>query len=252
MTLYLIGLGLENEKDISIKGLEVVKKADVVYIEEYTSLLQCSHQDLAKFYNKEIVVADRATTEQGAEKIVEEAKDKEVAFLVIGDPFSATTHVELFRLAKEKNVPVQIINNASVVTAVGIVGLELYKYGKTTSIPFVEDHPELETPYNVIKDNVSLGLHTLCLLDLKPREDKFMTIKEALDILEKIEQKKQESIIHDDLLVIGCARLGNKDYKIKAGKLKDVKEVDFGPPPFCLIIPGRMHFVEEEMLENWK
>ena len=247
MTLYLIGIGLSNEKDITIRGLEIVKKCDKVYLENYTSLLQCSEEDLEKFYGKEITLADRETTEQGDEKIIAEAKEQEIAFLVVGDPFSATTHVQLFKLAKEKNVKVEIIHNASVLTAVGEVGLELYKYGKTTSIPFLEDHPNLETPYNIIKKNKEL--HTLCLLDLKPQENKFMTIKEALEILEKIEERKQAGIISENTLVVGCARLGSENSIIKAGKIKDIKQFDFGQPPFCLIIPGKLHFVEEEVLK---
>ncbi|MBT4539568.1 diphthine synthase [Candidatus Woesearchaeota archaeon] len=250
MTLYLIGIGLANEKDITVRGLEIVKKCDIVYLEYYTSLLQCSFHDLAKFYDKEIILADRKTTEQGDEKIIAEAQNKDVAFLVIGDPFSATTHVQLLKLAKEKNVKVEIIHNASVLTAIGETGLELYKFGKTTSVPFLEDHPTLETPYNVIKENGDL--HTLCLLDLKPRQDKFMTVKEALEILENIEERKKENVIHDKLLVIGCARLGSADSMIKVGTIKEIKQVDFGSAPHCLIIPGKLHFVEEEMLDLLK
>jgi hypothetical protein len=37
--LYLIGLGLSDETDITIKGLEIVKKASRVYLEAYTSIL---------------------------------------------------------------------------------------------------------------------------------------------------------------------------------------------------------------------
>ena len=37
--LYLIGLGLSDETDITVKGLEVVKKASRVYLETYTSIL---------------------------------------------------------------------------------------------------------------------------------------------------------------------------------------------------------------------
>ncbi|MFH1276423.1 MAG: diphthine synthase [Candidatus Woesearchaeota archaeon] len=250
--LYLIGLGLSNEKDITVKGLETIRKCDKVYLENYTSLLQCSFEDLERFYLKKIILADRVMSEQGAEKIVSEAKDKEIAFLIVGDPFSATTHLELFKLAKEKNVEVKVINNASVLTAIGIVGLELYKYGKTTSIPFPERVPNLETPYNVFRDNKSIGLHTLFLLDLKPAENRFLSIPEALEILEKIEREKREGLITEKTFVIGCARLGNDNYIIKAGNLKELKEFDFGHAPYCLIIPGNLHFVEEEMLENWK
>jgi diphthine synthase len=251
MTLYLIGIGLNDEQDITIKGLEIVKKCDSVYLENYTSLLQCSVKDLEHFYGKEIVLADREMTEQGDEKIIAEAKDKDVAFLIIGDVFSATTHVQLFKLAKESNVEVNVINNASVLNSVGITGLELYKFGKITSIPFIGDHPDLETPYNVYRDNLSLGLHTLFLLDLKPGEDKFMSVNQALEILEKIESKTKEGLINDDLLVVGCARLGSDKFIVKAGKLSEIKKFDFGKPLHCLIIPGKMHFVEDEMLHLW-
>ena len=37
--LYLIGLGLGDAKDITVKGLEIVKEADVVFLEAYTSIL---------------------------------------------------------------------------------------------------------------------------------------------------------------------------------------------------------------------
>jgi len=249
MTLNLIGIGLSTEKDITVKGLEIVKKCDKVYLENYTSLLQCSFSDLEKFYGKKIILADRATAEQKDEEIVKEAKNKEIAFLIVGDPFSATTHIELFKLAKEKKVPVQVIHNASVLTAVGITGLQLYKFGKVTSIPFLEDHPNLETPYNVLKENQQQGLHTLFLLDLKPDQQKFMTVNQALEILEKIEAKKKEKLLSKDTLVIGCARLGSEDAVIKSGSCEKVRKQSFGKAPHCLIIPGKMHFSEEEVLK---
>ncbi|HLD72053.1 MAG TPA: diphthine synthase [Candidatus Nanoarchaeia archaeon] len=252
MALYLIGIGLSDEKDITVKGLEAVKRCNLVYLEDYTSLLQIPLSNLEKFYGKKIILAHRNLAEQGAEQIVNEAKTKPVAFLVIGDPFSATTHIELYKQAKLAGIEVKIINNASVLTAVGISGLQLYKFGKVTSIPFIEEHPNLETPYNILKENRNNGAHTLFLLDLKPEQKRFMTVNLALEILEEIEQRKKEKIITDDLLVIGCARLGSEDCLIKAGKLKEVKKINFGKPPHCLIIPGKMHFMEEEMLGFWK
>jgi diphthine synthase len=252
MTLYIIGLGLANEKDISVKGLEIVKKCDLIYLENYTSLLQCTKEDLEQLYGKKIILADRNDSEQGSDDIIMEAKNKEVAFLIVGDPFSATTHIEFIKQAHHTGVEVKVINNASVLNAVGITGLQLYKFGKTTSIPFIEDHPNLETPYNVLKDNQDKGMHTLFLLDLKPDQDKFMIVNEALEILEKIEERKQEKLISDDTLVIGCARLGCEDFIVKSGKLFQVKTFDFGKAPHCLIIPGKMHFSEEEMLELYQ
>lgn len=253
MTLYLIGLGLSTEKDITLRGLELIKTCDIIYLENYTSLLQTSLESLEQQYQKKIILADRKTAEQLDEKIVEEAKTKNVAFLIIGDPVAATTHIELFKLAKEKNINVQIIHNASILTAIGTTGLQLYKFGKITSIPFIEDVPLLETPYLIYRENNLLNTHTLFLLDLKPEQKKFMTINKALEILESIEKKKQENIIKKDTLVIGCARLGCENYLIKAGPLEKIKQFDFGLPPYCLIIPAKnLHFIEKEMLELWK
>lgn len=247
--LYLIGLGLADEKDISVKGLESVRKCSKVYLDSYTSLLQCSVKELESFYGCKIVLADREMTEQGDEKIIAEAAAGEVAFLVVGDVFSATTHIQLFKLAKEEGVLVKVINNASVLGAVGIVGLEQYKYGKTASISF--DNPDLETPYEVLKGNLSLGLHTLFLLDLNPSEERFMTINEGLEILEKIEKRKKEKVIDKEMIFVGCARLGSDDFLIKKGLLEELKGFDFGKPPHCLIVPGKLHFMEEEMLGWW-
>ena len=148
--LYLIGIGLNDEKDISIKGLEAVKKCDFVYLECYTSKFNCSVKNLEKFYNKSIILSDRDLVEKESEQtILNNAIDKNVAFLVIGDVFGATTHIDLMLRAKKKNIEVKIINNASILNAIGILGLELYKFGKTTSIPF--NNKDIETPFRVVE-----------------------------------------------------------------------------------------------------
>lgn len=43
---YLIGLGLGDPKDITVKGLEIVKKCSRVYLEAYTSILGCGQEKL--------------------------------------------------------------------------------------------------------------------------------------------------------------------------------------------------------------
>jgi len=249
MALYLIGIGLGNEKDISVKGLEIVKKCDKIYLENYTSILECDVKKLEKLYGKKVVLADREMVEKGEEDILDEAEKKDVALLIIGDVFGATTHVGFFKGAKDRNIPVKIVNNASILTAVGVSGLELYKFGKITSIPFFEEYMNLETPYNVLKENLGLGLHTLMLLDLNPSEERFMTVNDALEILEKIESKQKKKLITDEMVFVGCARLGREDYFLKKGTLKELKGFDFGKPPHCLIVPGKLHFMEEEVLE---
>jgi len=247
MTLYLIGIGLGNEQDITLRGLDTIKQVDQIYLEGYTSLLQCPLQKLEELYQKKIILLDRQGVENHSEKLIQEAKSKNIALLIIGDVFGATTHISLLKEAKEHQVNVKIINNASILTAVGITGLDLYKFGKTTSIPF--NNPELEAPYHVLKENQTLGLHTLFLLDLKPEEDRFITVTQALEILEQIEQTKKENLIQKDILMIGCSRLGSENFLVKKGTISELKEFDFGKPPHCLIIPGKLHFMEEEVLE---
>jgi diphthine synthase len=252
MTLYFIGIGLCDEKDITVKGLEAVKRCDYVYLEKYTSILQCSIDDLEKLYHKKIVLADREMVERRAYEILEDAKDKNVAFLVIGDIFGATTHTDLILRAKKENIQCEFIHNASIINTIGIVGLELYKYGKITSIPFSTESFMPETPYDVIKMNRKEGLHALVLLDLRPDEQRFMTVNQAINYLLHIEHNRKENVFTEDTICIGCARIGCKDFKIKVGKAKDLLQEDFGKPLHCLIIPGTMHFVEEEALKQWE
>ena len=186
--LNLIGIGLNDEKDITLKGLELVKGSEFVYLENYTSTLQCPLEDLEKLYSKKIILAEREFIEDGS-VIIDQASSANVSVLIIGDVFSATTHISLYLQALENNIEVQVINNASVLTAVGITGLELYKFGKTTSIPYHES----KTPMEVIEKNYPL--HTLCLLDLVPKEKKFMESSEALERLFKLGFKKDTKII---------------------------------------------------------
>lgn len=261
--LYLIGLGLGNEKDITLKGLEIIKKCDLIYLENYTSKLQCSVNELEKLYGKKIILANREDVEgdendnsregDGKNKnpILKSAKTKDVALLIIGDPMSATTHVDLLLRCKTQGIKTEVVHNASIINAVGIVGLELYKYGKTTSIPFPEKNFQPETAYDIINLNKKSGLHTLCLLDLRPLEKRFMSVNEAIKILLEIEIKRKEKVFLKNTFCIGCARIGS-DNLIKAGKAEELLKENFGEPPHCLIIPANLHFMEEDALKMWK
>ena len=44
--LYVIGLGLSDEKDITVKGLEAVRRCQRVYLESYTSILMIPKEKL--------------------------------------------------------------------------------------------------------------------------------------------------------------------------------------------------------------
>ncbi|MEK6964312.1 MAG: diphthine synthase [Nanoarchaeota archaeon] len=252
MTLYLIGLGLWDEKDITIRGLETVKKCQTVFLETYTSKLSCSRETLEKLYGKKILEADRNLVEKESNKILEPAKTSNVALLVIGDAFSATTHASLLLDAKKMGVRAKTISNASVLTAVGIVGLELYKYGPVTSLPYHEPGYESKTAYEVLAKNQEQGWHTLILLDIKSEQKRYMTVNEAIEILLKIEEKEKKGIFRTTTTVVGCARLGSSTPVIQYGEAGQLMKEEFGEPLHCLIVPGKLHFVEEEMLQEWR
>ena len=253
MVLYFIGIGLYDEKDVSLRGLEVIKKCNVVYLENYTSVLSCDVKKLEELYGKKIILSSRDLVEKKAEKtILKDALSKNVAFLVIGDPMSATTHIDLRLRAEKAGIKCIVVHNASVFSAVGVTGLQLYKFGRTTSIPFPEENWHPETPYDVIKENRKSGLHTLILLDLRPDGKKFMTVNQAIEYLLSIEDKRKERIFSKNLFCVGCARLGSLKPCIKSGNAEELLKENFGKPMHCLIVPGKLHFAEEEALELFK
>jgi len=234
----MIGIGLWDSKDITVKGLEQIRLCDYVYLESYTSKMGVSKEELEEFYGKQLIVANREMVEQKTDEILEQAKRQEVAFLVMGDVFAATTHTDLKLRAFVKGVKVNVIHNASVLTAIGETGLELYKFGKVTSIPF--HHENIKSPVQVYDKNHNSGLHTLFLLDLDPTIDKYMTALEAAEFL----LGKGVS----DVKCVVCGGLGG-EAEIVYCKLSDVSG-KLKKLPQCLILPGELHFVEEEALKR--
>lgn len=251
MSLYLIGLGLEDERSITLRGLEIIRNADFVFLENYTSrLVELEINRMELLFGKKIDLVGRNFLENN-EKLLELSKQRNVVILTAGDPMTATTHIQLKIDAEEKKIPVTIINNASVINAIGNVGIELYKLGKITSIPFVAKSFYPETPYDVIKENNSINAHTLCLLDLKPEEQKFMSFNEAIEYLLSIEEKRKENVLSKETLVLGCAALGTKKEKIVFGKINGVMKKRFLEIPQCLIVLSKLHFVEEKSLKRY-
>ena len=249
--LVFVGLGLFDEKDISLRGLEELKEADVVFAEFYTSLMSgLSIRNLEEIAGKAIkVVSRRVLEEEDGQQLFEAAKKGKVVFLVPGDPLIATTHVDLRISAEKQGIRTRVIHGASVVSAVrGISGLQNYKYGKAVTIPFSEQGFVSETPYNVIRKNKKMGLHTMCYLDIKAEEQRYLTIKEALQTVLELEKKKKEQIVTQRTLVIGVARAGSIEPVVKSGYLEEVINYDFGAPPHTLIFPGKLHFMEAEAL----
>ncbi|XP_054835326.1 diphthine methyl ester synthase isoform X1 [Eublepharis macularius] len=266
--LYLIGLGLGDAKDITVKGLEVVQRCSRVYLEAYTSILTVGKEALEEFYGKELIFADRETVEQDADIILKDAHLCDVAFLVVGDPFGATTHSDLVLRAVKLGVPYRVIHNASILNAVGCCGLQLYNFGETVSIVFWTEAWKPESFFDKITKNRKNGMHTLCLLDIKVKEQslenlmrgkkiyeppRYMSVNQAaeqlLAIVQNRRQEGEEPEVTENTVCVGLARVGAMDQKIASGTLQEMTTAELGGPLHSMIITGTLHPMEIDMLK---
>ena len=173
--IKIIGIGLWDERSMTLQAQEEAADCDILYAEFYTSkMFGSTLKKLETKIGKVIQELSREEVESG-KGILKKAKKQKVGLLVGGDAMTATTHSQLILDAAEAGVESKIIHGVSIVSAAaGLSGLQVYKFGKTVSIPF----EDVESPYNIIEENKSIGAHTLCLLDI--RDGKFMTVNEAM------------------------------------------------------------------------
>jgi len=249
--LVFVGLGLCSERDITLCGVEEARTADNVFAEFYTSLMpNLALSELERLVGKKITVLSRKDLEEDSgERILAAARRGRAVFMVPGDPLIATTHVELRVRAVKEGIKTRIVHNASIISAVaGACGLQNYKFGRSVSIPFPNGGIFYEAPYDTIKTNKQLGFHTLCFLDIHAEEKRYMTIREAVEILLALERKRREKIVTADTVAVGIARAGCVDTVAKADFINALAQFDFGNPPHCLVFPGKLHFVEAEAL----
>uniref|UniRef100_A0A3Q3KJJ6 diphthine methyl ester synthase n=1 Tax=Monopterus albus TaxID=43700 RepID=A0A3Q3KJJ6_MONAL len=262
--LYLIGLGLGDATDITVKGLQAVKSCSRVYLEAYTSILTVGKEALEEYYGKQLILADRDLVEQGADEILKDADMTDVAFLVVGDPFGATTHSDLVLRAVNAGIPYKVIHNASIMNAVGCCGLQLYNFGETVSLVFWTETWRPESFYDKICKNRAAGLHTLCLLDIKVKEQsienmmrgkkiyeppRFMTVAQAADQLIQIIQRRREEGEELGLLTAETICSMHANVLVNANEtLRQLLSCDLSAPLHSLVVTGQLHPLEVDML----
>jgi diphthine synthase len=252
--LTFIGLGLYDERDISVKGLNAIASADRVYAEFYTSrLMGTTPRRLEEFYGKKIHQLNRYEVEVDPAWL-EEARDLNVAFLVGGDAMVSTTHLDLRLRAVGMGIKTRVIHSSSIVTAVsGLSGLQNYRFGRSTTIPFpyISRGKRIvpETPYQVLLENISRNLHTMLFLDIQREPvERYMTANEGACLL--LEMQDAAGVkLPSGVLGIGIARAGSDDATVKADILTRLKDHDFGGPLHILIVPASLHFMEAEALK---
>lgn len=237
--LYLVGTGIA-EGDLTEKAKETIKKCEKIYAEDYTNRFIGDFSSIEKVTGKIIKKIDREKIE--SDFLVEESSKKDVALLVPGDPLAATTHFQLILDAKEKKVDVEVVHATSIYAAIAATGLYIYKFGRSTTIA-----DWALSPYEIIAENKKRGLHTLILLDT--RSGNYMKLSEALEILEKSEDRLKQKIFLPETKLLVCSCLGSGKQKIVYASINKLQEME---PPVTFVLPGDLNFKEEEAMDLWK
>ena len=237
--LYLIGLGL-NIDGISKYGLAVAKRCKRVYLENYTVDFPYTIGQLSEVIGKKVIPADRKKVEELS--LVDEANRLDIGLLIYGSPLTATTHITLLQEAKRLEVKTKVIHGASVLDGVAETGLQLYKFGKVASMPAWKKNFIPDSFMEIVKDNQKINAHSLILIDI------------GLDFPDALNQLEESAKNHKIKLnkIILCQSLGTKYQKIFYKNIKDLKEFTGVRKPYCIIIPSKLHFMEKEVLEEFK
>jgi diphthine synthase len=248
--LVFIGLGLQDERSITLRGVEETNRCDRVFAEFYTNPMpDLSLQKLEGMLGKKVHILSRSQVEEDPiGQILTHAKTGRVAFLVSGDPIIATTHIELRLLAEKNGIKTTLVHSSSIYTvAAATVGLQLQKFGRAITLPIMEGDAFPESPYDFLAQNKKLGLHTLALLENRP-DGRHLSISDALQALKNISNRRNDHLLGDESLVVGLARVDSSSQMVQGNLLGELMSLDFGGPPHSLIIPGRLHFKEAEAL----
>jgi len=232
--IYLIGLGLDNE-EVTEKGLKAIQKVEKVFAEFYTNTETIDLGKLEEKTGSNIQKLSREEVEQ-EDKIIKEAKNSDVAFLVSGDALTATTHYDIKHRAEKQGIETEVFHAPSIFTSIAETGLNVYRFGRTVTLP-EKGKPESIVEY--IEKNDEIGLHSLILLDINLEADK--AAGKILDM--KPEFADRETI------VLERANLENQEISVM--ELEKVANSEFGEPPHSLILPGEKSHKEEEFLAKF-
>ncbi|MGM0398981.1 MAG: diphthine synthase [Halobacteriota archaeon] len=245
--LTFIGLGLYDEHSITVEGKMALRSADDVFAEFYTSrLIGATVEDLESYHDVSIAVRDRAGVEQEPAPILDAAERGNAVFLTAGDTMISTTHVDLRLRAHERDIETRVVHAPTAETAASsLTGLQNYRFGKATTLPFPRAHGGDGVPGSVldtIENNRDRGLHTLVYLDIKAEAGEYMRAGTAAALLSE----------HWDgaALAVVVARAGSPEPVVAADRLERLAEFDFGEPLHLLVIPGDLHHIEADALRE--
>ena len=192
----------------------------------------------------------RKQVEEEFTPVLSLARKKTVALLVYGNPLFATTHIQLILDAQAKRTPITVIPGISIVNYVGATGLDAYKFGRTATVVFQEPNYSPHSFFDIIEKNSQAGLHSLCLLDIRTDENRFMTVTEAIAILRKIADFRNSDLIQNTVL-IGLYGVGGKNQRIRIEN-PSITRKPIEAYPQSLIVCGKLNPKEQEAIELFR
>ena len=246
--LWFVGLGISGISELSDNTISIIKNADTVYLESFTSpISETEKEQLANMCDGEFKIAKRWLVEDGNE-ILENAKKRQVVLISYGDPYIATTHLELKTRAVTDKIETKTIHSSSIVSSlIGEIGLQYYKVGKILTV--MNDPKSMITPYNTISNNLLSKMHSVILLEYNEDKSFFLDPQDALSLLLDAEKIQNGKIISLDTFAIIASRIGKSDQNITSGKISNLIKKEFGNPPHTIIIPGSLHFTESNAVK---
>ena len=245
--LWFVGLGVSGPDSIPKEVGKIIQKADLVYLESFTSPIYKEHEeDIKNLVNGNFKIAKRWLVEDGQE-ILKAAKNSTVILLSYGDPYIATTHIELRTRAKLENIETKTAHSASAITSmIGEVGLQFYKVGRIVTI--MSEKKSITTPYRIIFKNLIEGIHSVILLEYNQDENFFLDPKDAILSLLDAEKEQKRNVVNENTFAVVVSRIGLKTQKITSGKFTNLLKTNFGEPPHSIIITGKLHFTESDAI----
>ena len=255
--LWLIGIGPGDLGHMTERAKSIAKGCSKRYLEGYTAVLPKDQEDLLE---AEVGTWERLMrpSVEDPGSLLDEARDKPVALMVVGDPMQATTHIDLEARCMEQGVSFEVVPGMSATSlAVSLSGLQSYKFGRQVTLPYPYGQYLATSPLEMINANRNSGLHTLVLLDLDPTGMGFdlptpMSPEQAVSVLERMSKRTQESEASEGIDAdvrewegILLSDIGTSSQRVSSGSLDELSAIE-GGYVHTIVIPSNMSDNEKD------
>ena len=241
---------------LTFQARKTLVESDVVYVEYYTSYYYPLLNEVFEKHVpvKKYVPVTRKMLEDSSGDVLWKSLSNglRTTLAVIGDPFIATTHVALKNIAVKKGFKVKYVPGINIYSySISRTGLFNYKFGGSSTIVFPWNNIVSKHPYEVLCENKAHGWHTFFFLDINEKGEP-MTATDALKILMNIEGEEKLGVLSPATKIVIIQHAGWPDEKIFYISMKKALKYTGFNPPHSIIIPGSLHYIEEEVLEAFR